>query len=179
MEIENEGSSSEEEFKSPNLKPRNLSLTENCKAYIYSEEGRSYTSIAQEIDRDPKTIRKLYNKALITNSLDNQHANKGRYSKGSSILTDRHRIFILEWLEAGIHNSSNQIYIHLISIRNLSRVSYSTVKRYVNTVGKWVKPRLRTVISQKNLIRRKEYCEDNIHTITTQDLFSQMKATLN
>src|SRR5688572_23641440 len=119
MDIENEGSSSEEEFKAPNMKPRNLSLIEKCKAIVYREEGHSFTSIGQKLGRDPKTVKKLHTKAQATNSLDNQHASKGRYPKGSISLTERHRKFILEWLESGSYHTSNEIYLHLTSIKNL------------------------------------------------------------
>jgi len=164
----------EEEYKIP-VKERPdrsayLSLTDKCKAYTCSKQGMNYTDIAMEIGRAPKTINKLLQKAQEKKTLDNQHSGKGRYPKGGSKLNDHHKKFILQWLEEGKHKSSNEIYIHLNSIKNLKRVGYKTVNNYVLKLGKWVLPRVKTVISTKNLLKRKAYCEAQIKNIAQENV---------
>ena len=170
MDIENVGYFDEEEVKSSRQSYKHLSLKEKCQTYLYSEDGRTYKSIAEELDRDPRTISNLHKKARKKDTLENKHPTKGRYARGSSKLTDAHKKFILKWSEVGAHNSSQEVWIHLTSIKNLRRISYDTVNRYLKTLGSWVKPRLDTVISQDNLIKRKWYCEANRDTITTEDV---------
>lgn len=167
MSEENDEFEIEEESKTPN---KNLSLVDKCKAYLSREEGKTYDSIAQGLGRSTSTIFNLYSKAQLTNSLDNKHSNKGRYSKGSTILTDNHKRFILKWLEAGKHKSSRELWRHLTSIKSVKWVGYDTINNYLKSLGSWVKPRLRTVISQKNLLKRKIYCEANMNIINGQDV---------
>ena len=51
MDIEQDGSSIEEESKAVNTDLRGLSLADKCRAYLYSEEGQSYASIARTLSR--------------------------------------------------------------------------------------------------------------------------------
>ena len=127
-------------------------------------------TFAKDIGRNRGTIEKLLEKAHSTRSLDNQHKQKGRFPKGGSKLEDGHKKYILQWLEEGKHNSTNQIYLHLNSIMNLKRVGYDSVNNYVKSLGRWVKPRVKTVISEKNLMKRLEYCQDQMDVIVNQDV---------
>ena len=128
-----------------------LSLRDKCKAFLDFQEGINYSTIARNINRNPRTIKKLVDKANCKGSLDNQHSQKGRYPKGSTKLTDEHKRFILKWIEEGSHNSSNEIWIHLCSIKTLKKVAYTSMNNYLKTLGRWVKPRLSIAISEKNL----------------------------
>ena len=106
MNIESEGENTIvstkdwEETKTPERKPANnysfLSLTEKCKAYLGVKEGKTYASIAKDLNRNPKTISDITKKGQKRKSLENQHSRKGRYAKGSSKLEDDHIRFILK-----------------------------------------------------------------------------------
>jgi len=180
MNIESEGentiSSNKdwEETKTPEKKSTNtysyLTLTEKCKAYLGVKEGKSYASLAEELDRNPKTISDIAKKGKTRRSFENQHSNKGRFAKGTSKLNDEHIRFILKWLEEGTHNSSNEIFLHLQSIKKLKKVGYDCVNNYIANLGKWVIPQLKTQISQQNLIKRRAYCVLNREVISAQDI---------
>lgn len=164
----------EEEVKTPYIKPKStsnqLSLTEKCQAYTLNKSGESYRSIAKKLQRSSGAVNNLLQKAQSHKSLDNQHSKKGRFVKGSSKLTEHHKKFILQWITHGKHRSSNEIWLHLTSIKTLQWVCYDVVNNYLKSLGKWVRPRLKTVISQKNLIHRRDYCIENINSIENQDI---------
>jgi len=69
-----------DEFKTPEKRPQSryhfLTLTDKCKAYLSAKERQTYTSIAKELDRDPKTIKKIVVKAASRRSLDNKNLKK-------------------------------------------------------------------------------------------------------
>ena len=86
-------------------------------------------------------------------------------------LNDEHRRFILKWLDQGIHNSTNQISIHLNGIKTLTKIGYDSVNAYIHQLGRWVKP---SVISERNLTKRREYCLSQRDFIVDEDFFLLM-----
>ena len=129
MEIENEGECRityekyvEEEYKTPEKKKNKLwttsiTLTEKCKMYVSNKEGRSQRAVAMDLGRSFGAVNDLINKAKSKKTLDNQHGLKGRYPKSSTKLTEDHKRFILEWLIQSKHKSSNEVWLHLTSIK--------------------------------------------------------------
>ena len=150
--------------------PYFLTLAEKCEAYLASIKGQKNYEIAKNINRNPRTVSMLISKATKKDTLDNQHASKGRYVKGSSKITDAHKKFIFQWIEEGKVHSSHQIYIHLIGVKKLSTVGYDCVNNYLKSLGKWVKPRLKTVITEQNIIKRRNYCLVNREVILDQNV---------
>jgi len=165
MELEYEEKISEistnkyqEVFKTPKKKQHcnsYLTLTEKCKVSLDSKNGKCYEDIAIDLNRDPKTVSKVVKKAKAKRSLDNQHCDKGRYAKGSAKHTNEHKRFMLQWIEEGKYHSSHEVWVHLSSIKKLKDVGYDGVNNYLKSIGKWVKPRLKTLISEKHIILRK------------------------
>jgi transposase len=147
-----------------------LSLTEKCHIYLESKEGKSISHISTETKRSYKTIHRLITKALKFDTLENLDGNKGRYRKGSTVLTQRHTKMIDKCLTEENFHDSKAIWRYLISHVNLKRVSYTTVRNYVNTKGSWVVPRLVTEISLKNLIHRRDYCIAERTSIDDKDI---------
>ena len=137
MNIESEGDKSfissydREETKTPERKPNTgyhyLTLTEKCKAYVEAREGKNPVIIAKEMGRNLKTIKDLVKKGQKRRSLENQHAKKGRFPKGSINVKDEHKRFILKSLEEGTHNSTNEIFLHIQSIKKLPKLGYGSV----------------------------------------------------
>jgi len=139
-----------EESKTPEKREKDtffLTLTEKCKIYLDTKDGKIPAQIAREMSRNPGTVSNLLDKAKKRKSLENQHAEKGRFAKGSTKLEASHIKFILQWIQEGIHNSSHEVWVHLCSIQTLKKVGYNTVNKYLSSLGKWVKPRLTTIIS--------------------------------
>ena len=106
------------------LKGSPLALLKKFNIYVAHKSGQKYVSIANEMKRAPNTVLNVMTKANIYNSLDNMDSKKGRFPLGGSSLADNHRRFIIQWIEAGEHNSSRQVYLHLKSIKTLSKVCY-------------------------------------------------------
>ena len=156
--------------KKTNASSHYLSLTPKCKIYLASKEGIKNVKIARELGCDPKTVKKIVSKAKTKKTLDNQHSTKGRYPKGSSVLTERHKTFLLDWINEGKYSSTNEMWLHLCDIKTLKHVSYDTVNRYIKSIGKWVKPKLKRVNSQKNFIKRRNYCLAEKNVILHQDI---------
>lgn len=174
MDIEDERILDDEEYKTPERTRKSphssISLADKCKMYLSDKDGQSHRAIAMEMGRSFCAVNDLINKANTKGTLDAQHHLKGRYAKGSSVLSDDHRTFILKWLIAGEHKSSNEVWQHLISIKRLKRVGYDAVNEYLKSLGSWVKPQLKTMISEKNLRKRLEYCTSNKDVIIDQDV---------
>jgi len=147
-----------------------LSLAEKCEVYLASIKGQKNSEIAKNINRNPRTISMLISKAKKENTLDNQHSKKGRYRKGSSKITDAHKKFIFQWIQEGKVNSSHQIWVHLCGVKKLSAIGYDCVNNYLKSLGRWVKPRLKTMISERNLVKRRNYCLANRNVILNQDV---------
>jgi len=147
--------------------------------YVSNKEGRSQRAVAMDLGRSFGAVNDLINKAKSKKTLDNQHGLKGRYPKGSSKLTEDHKRFILEWLIQSKHKSSNEVWLHLTSIKRLKWVCYDTVNNFLKSIGKWVKPRLKTIISEKNLLKRLEYCEANKKKLWMKMSCLPMKVSLS
>ena len=66
-----------------------------------------------------------------------------------------------------------QIWNKLNSIKNLSRISYGPVDKYVKSLGKFVKPTPKPIVSEKNKQKRIAYCHSfrdfNFHKVLFSD----------
>lgn len=136
-----------------------LSLLQKSKAIVAFSEGKNSKQISKEIKSDKRVVRRLLFKAKNECILDSNHKGKGRWKKGETKLNLKQKMFIQKWLSSGEVNSSKQAWSRLTRIKNLPRVSLSCVNSYIKTLGAFVKPTLKTEVSQKNRIKRLNYCE--------------------
>ncbi|HRP37444.1 MAG TPA: IS630 family transposase [Candidatus Dojkabacteria bacterium] len=141
-------------------KPHILSLTERAKAYLSHKEGKTSKQISKSLHRDKRVVRRLIFTSTQTNTLEPNNKAKGRWPKGETKLNTRHKEFLKRWLSSKEVNSAKQAWIRLSSIRNLSRVSLSTVTRFIHQLGAFVKPKLRSKVSVKNKKARVKYIKD-------------------
>jgi len=88
-------------------------------------------------------------KAKNEQILDSNHKRKGRWQKGDTKLNLKQKTFIQKWLSSGEVSSAKQVWARLIRIKNLPRISLSCVNSYIKTLGAFVKPTLKTEVSQK------------------------------
>jgi len=88
------------------------------------------------------------------------HFAKGRWKKGETKLTERHKKLLRSWFQAGTMHSVRQCWIKLNKVKSISRVSYHPVRRYLKTIGSFVRPKLKTLVLPTNRIKRLTYCEE-------------------
>lgn len=137
-----------------------LTDTEKSLAYLQHKTGTRTSKIAINLNRTSKTIFNFLKKPNPKTKFAPNHAAKGRWSKGRTKLTLRHKNLLKKWLENGTMHSARQCWIRLNKVKNLSRVSYLPVSNYLKTLGSFVRPKLKTLVSPGNRVKRLQYCAE-------------------
>jgi hypothetical protein len=171
----------EEKFETPKKMLReegsHLTLIEKCRSYLQKKNGDSVSDIARGLNRSWNVTDKFLKRAESNKSTDNRDENKGRYKKGITILTERHKRLIEEYLEEDPQSSSMAIWQKLSRVVTLMRISYDVVNNYIKTLGSWVKPRMKSEISINNHGKRLQYCQENINTIIGEEVLYTNEST--
>jgi len=128
-----------------NSQREELTLTVKSKAYLEKKDGRRISEIASTAQKNPETMRKFLIRANTTKSFQPQHESKGRFPKGTTILTDRQKELLEKWLREGVIKSSHEGWVRLSNLKNMRKVCFNVVNDYVKTLGQWKNPTLRTV----------------------------------
>ena len=150
-------------FKTPlkNIKlerKSSLSNTEKSLAYLHSKVCKTPKKIAIKLGRTKKAITNFLDKVKTTNTFQPKNQNKGRFKKGSVNLNQRQKDLLQKWLKNDEIHSVRQCTFRLNSIRNFPKTSYKSVNNYLKTLGGFVRPKLKSLISAKNKKLRVEYC---------------------
>ena len=157
-----------ESFKTPNkLSKRSsqsfsnpLTNTEKSIAYLQSKLGTKPAKIAIKLGRYQKTVKGFLNNATSKQTLMPRHSEKGRWKKGDTKLTERHKNLLKSWLQAGTMNSVRQCWLKLNKVKSVSKVSYHPVRKFLKSLGSFVRPKLKTVVSPANRTKRLNYCNE-------------------
>ena len=138
-----------------------LSLLQKSQAYVSHLEGKTSKQISREIGSDRRVVRKLLFKAKTINTIESNHKSKGRWAKGDTKLNKKQKEFIERWLLSGEVGSAKQAWIRTNKIKNLPRVGLSCVNAFVKTKGSFVKPNLKSEVSEKNQTKRIQFCQSH------------------
>ena len=138
-----------------------LSILQKSKAIVASSEGKTSKQISKAIKADKRVVRRLLFKVENKQILDSNHKRKGRWQKGETKLNLKQKTFIQKWLSSGEVSSAKQVWARLNRIKNLPRVSLFCVNSYIKTLGAFVKPTLKTEVSQRNKTKRINYCQSH------------------
>lgn len=130
-----------------------LTHTEKSVAYLQSKLGTHPNKIAIKLGRNPNSVKGFLNNAASKKTIMPLHSQKGRWKKGETKLTERHKKLLINWLQAGIMHSTRQCWIKLNKVKSISRVSYHPVRRYLKSIGSFVRPKLKTMVSPANRIK--------------------------
>ena len=79
----------------------------------------------------------------------------GRYKQGQVKLNQRQKDLLQKWLNNNEIHSTRQCTIRLNNIRNLPKTSYKSVSNYLKTLGAFVRPKLKSIISEKKNKKKK------------------------
>ena len=144
------------------LPPDSYHLSNLQKSFIYLQGalGTHPKVIAKKVERDTRSITSFM---INANSNSNdvfipKNKKKGRWVKGGTKLTNRHKEFINTWIKAGNVKSARQVHLRLNTIQNLSPISYNPVRIYMKSLGEFKKASLEIDISQINKTKRLKYC---------------------
>ena len=149
-----------------------LSLSEKSYAYTQWRDGENINNISATLNRSWNTIGKFLRKVEENEAFDDQNSSKGRWKKGLSKLNQRQKDLIYRWLSDNDTYSTRDVWRRLTNLKNLPRVPYDTVRRHIVTLGSWIKPNLRTVLSGTNIIKRQEFCETHSEDMFEDTLFT-------
>ena len=148
-------------YKTPLKKTKfssSLSNTEKSLAYLHSKVTKTPTKIAVKLGRTKKSITNFLDNVKTTGTFQPKNQNKGRFRRGEVKLNQRQKNLLQKWLKNDEIHSVRQCTIRLNSIRNLPKASYKSVNSYLKTLGNFVRPKLKSLISEKNRKKRVEYC---------------------
>jgi transposase len=137
-----------------------LNNTERSLAYLQSQLGASPHEIALNLSRNSSTIKNFLDNAATSKSFAPRHSSKGRWTKGSTKLTERHKNLLQKWLQDRTMHSARQCWIRINKVKTLPSISYHPVNNYLKTIGSFVRPKLKSVVSPANRIKRLEYCNE-------------------
>jgi transposase len=137
---------------------KQMTLTEKSKIYLSRKEGHKVSTITREVQKSRTAVTSFLKRAITFKEFTTKHHLKGRWRKGDTKLDSRHKKFINKWLQEDTVNSSRQIWRRLNNTKNLKKISYNPVNKYIKTLGGFVKPTMKPVVSQKNKEKRVEYC---------------------
>lgn len=137
-----------------------LSNSERSIIYLQSKLGTKPHKIAIDLNRSHKVIKSFLDNASHKKNLAPNHNTKGRWGKGDTKLTERHKKMLLGWLQAGTMHSARQCWLRLTKIKSLSKISYHPVNNFLKTQGSFVRPKLKTQVSPANRAKRLQYCQD-------------------
>ena len=150
-----------------------LTNTEKSVAYLKSKLKVEPSKIANELKRSRKSINDFLEKTKTTGNFADQNCKKGRWPKGSIKLNERQKRLLRSWLKDGKLQSARQCYIRLNKIKNLPYASYKSVNSYLKTIGGFVRPKLKSLVSPANKSKRLNYCNDykdfNFHKVLFTD----------
>lgn len=150
-----------------------LSDTEKSIAFLQTQLGAKSYQIATNLKRNTRTIKRFLHNVVGKGTFNPRHASKGRWPKGGGKLGPRHKEYLKRWLQNGSMHSARQCWIRLNKIKSLSPLSYKPVNRYLKTLGSFVRPKLKSNVSDKNKRDRIKYCQDfqqfNFRTVLFTD----------
>lgn len=149
-----------------------LTNTEKSYAYLKHKEGKDASTISKALGRDTRTVRAFISSAKNRKSFLPNHENKGRFRRGTTMLNERQKRLLTEWAREGKITSAREGWLRLLKLKNLPKVSYSTVNRFLNMIGSFVKPKLQTIISPINVDKRLCYIKKYRNFNFKQVLFS-------
>jgi transposase len=135
-----------------------LTLTEKSKIYLGRKEGHKVSTITREIQKSRSAVDTFLRRALNFKDFTPRHNLKGRWHKGGTKLDERHKKYINQWLKEENVHSVRQIWRRLNAKKNLKRISFNPVNNYIKTLGVFVRPTLKPIVSE-NKIKRVEYCQ--------------------
>jgi len=127
-------------------------------AYLHSKVSKTPNKIAIKLGRTKKSITNFLDNVKSSGSFQPNNKNKGRYRRGQVKLNERQKNLLQKWLQNDEIHSVRQCTIRLNNIRNLPKTSYKSVNSYLKTIGNFVRPKLKSIISEKNKNKRTEYC---------------------
>jgi len=136
-----------------------LSNTEKSYAYLLFKTGESNEKeISSKLKRDQRTVKSFLSKVSSQKSFDPNHKSKGRWKKGGGKLDSRHKAMLRNWINQGVLQSAKDGWRRLNKIKNLPFISYKPVNNYLKTLGAFVKPRLKSEVSEENKAERVRFC---------------------
>lgn len=150
-----------------------LSNTEKSLTYLHSKAGTKPQKIAVQLKRSKKTVTGFLKKVNTVGTFEPLHSNKGRFRKGEVKLNIRQKDLLRKWLKEEEMRSSRQCFIRLNKVKNLPRSSYKSVHTFINSLGGFVRPKLKSVVSEQNKKKRLAYCQQyhnfNFHKVLFSD----------
>lgn len=136
-----------------------LNNLEKSFIYLHGAIGSESKKIASSLGRDTRSINAfLQNAKDSTQAFSPKNNKKGRWVKGSSKLDKRHKEFLARWIDSGVLVSARDAYLRLNSIKSLKPISYNPVRKYLQSLGQFVKAALKSDVSEKNKSARLKYC---------------------
>lgn len=132
------------------------------KSFIYLHSNVLNTdskTIARTLERDKRTVEGFIESVKDSGSFQGSHNKKGRWKKGGSKLQNRHKQLLRKWVEKNEVTSVRSAWLRLNKVRNLKKVSYHPVQNYLKTLGSFVKPTLKSDVSDENKRLRLRYCQ--------------------
>jgi len=135
-----------------------LSNPEKASILLQGVVGTEPQKIAVSINRDKRSIQNFLKEKDSPNVFESKNSKKGRWSKGTGKLTQNHKSYIYKWINDGTIRSSRDTYLRLNRIKKLPRISYHPVRLYLKKVGQFVKPTLKTEVTEVNKRKRLQYC---------------------
>jgi len=145
------------------------------KSFIYLHNNILDTEpkrIAQTLDRDKRTVEGFIESVNSTGSFSGSHKKKGRWRKGEGKLQDAHKRLLRKWIEAQEVSSVRSAWLRLCKVRRLRKVSYNPVKTYISTLGGFIKPCLKSEVSDVNKRLRLKYCRRFLNYSFNKVLFT-------
>jgi len=137
-----------------------LTLTEKSYAYLNHKEDKTLSSISKTLKRDPRTIGNFLDNASRKMTFEPNHGAKGRYRKGSTKLKARKKALLTQSVKEESIHSVREAWIRMNGIRRFPRVSYNVISKFYKTIGTFVVPKLKSVVSAANVEKRMKYCKN-------------------
>ena len=136
---------------------KRLTLPEEVAICYDRSRKRSIPSIATQVGVNKSTVSRTLRKVEEHRSLDNRTLQKGRYKRGSTVLTSEQQDYITQILRTGRAMSSRKAWKVISANKRFTKVSYNTVNKFVKSLGKWTIPKLEPSLSSKNKTVRYQY----------------------
>lgn len=149
-----------------------LSNKEKAETYLALNDKKRIVDISKKLMRPYTTMHYYKKPSKREKILEPQHKRKGRYEKKGTKLTKRQKELIEGWLRSDEVHSSHQAWQRISNVKNTPKVCYNVVNSYIKTLGHWMNPRLKTVISAKNKELRVKYCRKYRNLDLSRVLFS-------
>lgn len=135
-----------------------LSNMEKSFIFLNGFMGTEPEKIARDLKRDKRSVKAFLKDADSPNPFAPKHIRKGRWQRGSGILNERHKQYLMRWIDQGTIKSARNAYLRLNSIKSLKRISYHPVRNFLKSKGEFRKPQLKSEISAVNREKRLNYC---------------------